>query len=123
MRHYPPTLREEDPEEPGQPGTEERKRAEPPVAELESRLLKGRKIMIFGQVTDKLARDVVARILALAMASDIRHSVRSGSGWSQRQLRHDGRCLFTKSRTPAAGPPSLLLPKQTRQPQWAHRRA
>jgi ATP-dependent Clp protease protease subunit len=29
-------------------------------------LLKGRKIMIFGQVTDKLARDVVARILALA---------------------------------------------------------
>ena len=38
MRHYPPTLREEDPEEPGQPGTEERKRAEPPVAELESRL-------------------------------------------------------------------------------------
>jgi len=66
MRHYPPTLREEDPEEPGQPGTEERKPAEPPVAELESRLLKGRKIMIFGQVTDKLARDVVARILALA---------------------------------------------------------
>ena len=66
MRHYPPTLRDEDPEEPGQPGAEERKPAEPPVAELESRLLKGRKIMIFGQVTDKLARDVVARILALA---------------------------------------------------------
>ena len=66
MRHYPPTLRDEDPEEPGQPGTEESKPAEPPIAELESRLLKGRKIMIFGQVTDKLARDVVARILALA---------------------------------------------------------
>jgi ATP-dependent Clp protease, protease subunit len=66
MRHYPPTLRDEDPEEPGQPGKEERKPAEPAVAELESRLLKGRKVMIFGQVTDKLARDVVARILALA---------------------------------------------------------
>src|SRR6516225_6775705 len=69
MRRYPPTLRDEYPEEPGQPGTEERKPAEPPVAELESRLLKGRKIMIFGQVTDKLARDVVARILALAEES------------------------------------------------------
>jgi hypothetical protein len=33
---------------------------------LESRLLKGRKIMIFGQVTDKLARDVVARIQFVA---------------------------------------------------------
>ena len=32
---------------------------------VESRLFKGRKVMVFGQITDKLARDVVARILAL----------------------------------------------------------
>ena len=65
MRHYPPTLRDDEPEEPDKPDTEERKPAEAPN-ELESRLLKGRKVMIFSQVTDKLARDVVARILALA---------------------------------------------------------
>ena len=65
MRHYPPTLRDDEPEEPDKPDTEERKPAEAPN-ELESRLLKGRKVMIFGQITDKLARDVVARILALA---------------------------------------------------------
>ncbi len=35
------------------------------VNELESRLLKGRKVMVFGQIDDKLARDVVARILSL----------------------------------------------------------
>ena len=31
--------------------------------ELESRLLKGRKVMVFGQINDRLARDVVARLL------------------------------------------------------------
>jgi ATP-dependent Clp protease protease subunit len=66
MRHYPPRFRDDEPEEPDKPDTEERKPAEAPVNELESRLLKGRKVIIFGQVTDKLARDVVARILALA---------------------------------------------------------
>ena len=30
-----------------------------------SRLFKGRKVMVFGQITDKLARDVVSRVLAL----------------------------------------------------------
>jgi len=39
------------------------------VDELESRLLNGRKIMVFGQINDKLARDVVARILTLAEES------------------------------------------------------
>jgi ATP-dependent Clp protease protease subunit len=66
MRHYLPTFRDDEPEEPDKPDTEERRPAEAPINELESRLLKGRKVMIFGQVTDKLARDVVARILALA---------------------------------------------------------
>jgi ATP-dependent Clp protease, protease subunit len=66
MRHYPPTFRDDEPEEPDTPDAEERRPAQAPINELESRLLKGRKVMIFGQVTDKLARDVVARILALA---------------------------------------------------------
>jgi ATP-dependent Clp protease, protease subunit len=42
------------------------KKPEGPVNELESRLFKGRKVMVFGQINDKLARDVVSRILALA---------------------------------------------------------
>src|SRR5215470_4865686 len=37
----------------------------PPRTTCTSRLFKGRKVMVFGQITDKLARDVVARILAL----------------------------------------------------------
>ena len=47
------------------PETGETKPAEAHVNDLESRLFKGRKVMVFGQITDKLARDVVARILAL----------------------------------------------------------
>ena len=47
------------------PGTGETKPAEALVNDLEARLFKGRKVMVFGQITDKLARDVVARILAL----------------------------------------------------------
>lgn len=43
----------------------EKKPADELVNELESRLLKGRKIMVFGQIDDKVARDVVARILSL----------------------------------------------------------
>jgi ATP-dependent Clp protease, protease subunit len=66
MRHHPPAFRDDEPEEPDNPDTEERKPAESPGNELESRLLKGRKVVMFGQITDKLARDVVARILALA---------------------------------------------------------
>jgi ATP-dependent Clp protease, protease subunit len=56
---------DEPPEEPEAPDTEKRP-AEAPLNELESRLFKGRKVMVFGQITDRLARDVVARILALA---------------------------------------------------------
>src|SRR5260370_41019867 len=56
----------DEPEEPDTPGTEEKKSIESPVNELESRLLKARKGMVFGQINDKLARGVVARILTLA---------------------------------------------------------
>lgn len=57
---------DDDPDHPEQPERADKPAADAPVNELESRLFKGRKVMIFGQITDKLARDVVARILALA---------------------------------------------------------
>jgi ATP-dependent Clp protease, protease subunit len=66
MKDYPARFRDPDDDEPEQPEQPEKPAAEPPVNELESRLFKGRKVMIFGQITDKLARDVVARVLALA---------------------------------------------------------
>ncbi len=37
-----------------------------PVNELESRLLRQRKVLVFGAIDDKVARDVVGRLLALA---------------------------------------------------------
>jgi ATP-dependent Clp protease protease subunit len=67
LSQHPPTFRDPDdePEEPEMPETKEKKPAEALGNELESRLFKGRKVMVFGQINDKLARDVVARILAL----------------------------------------------------------
>ena len=41
-----------------------------PINELESRLLKQRKVLIFGAINDKLARDVTGRLLALASEGD-----------------------------------------------------
>ncbi|MGH7154584.1 MAG: ATP-dependent Clp protease proteolytic subunit [Acetobacteraceae bacterium] len=41
-----------------------------PINELESRLLRGRKVLVFGAIDDKLARDVTGRLLALAETSD-----------------------------------------------------
>lgn len=37
-----------------------------PINELESRLFRQRAVLVFGPITDKLARDVTARLLALA---------------------------------------------------------
>jgi len=37
-----------------------------PINELESRLFRQRAVLVFGAITDKLARDVTARLLALA---------------------------------------------------------
>jgi ATP-dependent Clp protease protease subunit len=37
-----------------------------PINELESRLLKQRKVLVFGAINDKVARDVTGRLLALA---------------------------------------------------------
>jgi len=41
-----------------------------PFNEIESRLLKLRKVMVFGEVNDKLALDVTSRLLALAGEGD-----------------------------------------------------
>jgi ATP-dependent Clp protease protease subunit len=66
LNHDQPTFRDPDePEEPDMPATDDKKPADAIVNELESRLFHGRKVMVFGQITDKLARDVVSRILAL----------------------------------------------------------
>jgi len=59
---------DDEPDAPERPG--EAKPDAAPVNELESRLLKGRKVMVFGQINDKLARDVVGRILTLAEETD-----------------------------------------------------
>ncbi len=50
-----------DPKEPGDNRT-----LSSPINELESRLLKQRKVLIFGAINDKVARDVTGRLLALA---------------------------------------------------------
>ena len=58
--------------EPGGPETKEpddNRTLSSPINELESRLLKQRKVMIFGPITDKVARDVTGRLLALSGAA------------------------------------------------------
>jgi ATP-dependent Clp protease, protease subunit len=57
---------EDEPTKPGESGAKDATSQN----ELESRLLKGRKVMVFGQINDRLARDVVARLLTLAEESD-----------------------------------------------------
>jgi ATP-dependent Clp protease protease subunit len=74
VTHRPPPFRadEDEPDcaDPDSSDGEEKNSAAPqPVNELESRLFKGRKVMVFGEITDKLARDVVARVLTLAEES------------------------------------------------------
>ncbi|NVN10609.1 MULTISPECIES: ATP-dependent Clp protease proteolytic subunit [Nguyenibacter] len=54
--------------EPKEPG--DNKTLSSPISELESRLFEQRKVLIFGAINDKLARDVTGRLLALAGASE-----------------------------------------------------
>ena len=67
----------ETPDEPEEPDVPEPRGPEPkepsdnrtlssPINELESRLLRQRKVLIFGAINDKVARDVTGRLLALA---------------------------------------------------------
>ena len=68
---------DDEPDAPDQPDVPEPRGPEPrepgdnktltsPINELESRLLKQRKVLIFGAINDKVARDVTGRLLALA---------------------------------------------------------
>ncbi len=82
MTRLDPRLDDEDePETPDAPDVPEPRGPEPkepgdnrtlssPINELESRLLKQRKVLIFGAINDKVARDVTARLLALASEGD-----------------------------------------------------
>ncbi len=49
---------------------EDNKTLSSPINELEKRLFDQRKVLIFGAINDKVARDVTGRLLALAGASD-----------------------------------------------------
>ncbi len=70
-------LDEEDPDEPEvpePPGPEpkepdDNKSLSSPINELEQRLFRQRKVLIFGAINDKVARDVTGRLLALSGAS------------------------------------------------------
>ena len=70
-----PRLDDDDPEVPEPTGPEPREPSDnqtlsSPVNELENRLFSQRKVLVFGAITDKVARDVTGRLLALAGASD-----------------------------------------------------
>ncbi len=76
MSHLAPRL-DDEPDSPNDPDVPEPMGPEPrepgdnrtlnsPINELETRLLKQRKVLIFGAINDKVARDVTARLLTLA---------------------------------------------------------
>ena len=69
MSNRPAPTMDDEPDHPEQEGEGPAKSAAP-SNELESRLLKLRKVMIFGEIQDRLARDVTSRLLALAGESD-----------------------------------------------------
>ena len=58
------------PDTPETPGGSEKETQKPQAAELEEKLFKQRKVLIFGGINDKIARDVTGRLLALAGESD-----------------------------------------------------
>ncbi len=62
-----PDVPEPDGPQPKEP--DDNKTLSSPINELESRLFSQRKVLVFGAINDKLARDVTGRLLALAGAS------------------------------------------------------
>ena len=70
MSNRPAPIMDDEPHHPEQPAADAPVTPVGPVNELESRLLKLRKVMIFGEIHDRLARDVSSRLLALAGESD-----------------------------------------------------
>ncbi len=70
-----PSLDDDDPEVPEPVGPEPREPGDnrtlsSPINELETRLFNQRKVLVFGAITDKVARDVTGRLLALVGDSD-----------------------------------------------------
>ena len=70
-----PSLDDDDPEVPEPVGPEPREPGDnrtlsSPINELETRLFNQRKVLVFGAITDKVARDVTGRLLALAGDSE-----------------------------------------------------
>lgn len=61
---------DDEPENPETPEKEDGKTSGAPQGELEHKLFKQRKVLIFGGINDKVARDVTGRLLALAGESD-----------------------------------------------------
>lgn len=59
-----------DPDAPEGDDVEDNKTLSSPINELERRLLKQRKVLVFGGINDKLARDVTGRLLSLAESSE-----------------------------------------------------
>jgi len=69
-----PRADDEDPEVPEPQGPDQRepddnKTLSSPINELETRLFNTRKVLVFGAINDKVARDVTGRLLALASDS------------------------------------------------------
>jgi ATP-dependent Clp protease protease subunit len=62
-----PDIPSPDPQSPGEP--DRNRTLSSPVNELELRLLNQRKVLIFGPINEKVARDVTGRLLALSGAS------------------------------------------------------
>jgi ATP-dependent Clp protease protease subunit len=67
---YRTRLDDEDDEPDAPEGDKKAEKETSSVNELENRLLRGRKVMVFGEINDRLARDVVGRLLTLAEESD-----------------------------------------------------
>ncbi|GAN88789.1 ATP-dependent Clp protease proteolytic subunit [Gluconobacter frateurii M-2] len=63
------TRLDDEPDAPEAP-EDDNKTLNSPISELESRLFDQRKVLIFGGINDKIARDVTGRLLALAGSSD-----------------------------------------------------
>ena len=81
LNRLAPHADDEDPNAPDGPDIPEPQGPEPkepddnrtlssPVNELETRLFNTRKVLVFGAINDKVARDVTGRLLALASDSD-----------------------------------------------------
>lgn len=81
LNRLAPYADDEDPNAPDGPDIPEPQGPEPkepddnrtlssPVNELETRLFNTRKVLVFGAINDKVARDVTGRLLALASDSD-----------------------------------------------------